>query len=98
MILSKGHPLDLKSLHERGDRTRVSQAATVRVQTIKYLCALRWGGRLREFGSVKVDMVGDGEEDGLIINYHHDQIIISLRTAHLASVLHVLLPKPARRW
>jgi len=40
-VLSAGHPGVLRSLHVRGDRTRVSQAATVRVQTKKYFCALR---------------------------------------------------------
>ena len=37
--------------HVLGERTRVSQAATVSVQTKKYLCALKCGGKLREGGS-----------------------------------------------
>jgi hypothetical protein len=60
--------LDLKSFQVRGERTRKSQAATVRVQTMKYLCALRWGERLREFGSGKsvgaLEAIGCREEDG----------------------------------
>lgn len=48
--MRKGHPGDLRSLHERGDRTRVSQAATVNVHTKKYLCAERCGGRSRDGG------------------------------------------------
>lgn len=50
--LSAGHSLVRRRRHERGERTRVSQAATVRVQTKKYLCAERCGGRSREGGSV----------------------------------------------
>ncbi len=49
-ILRVGQPGDLRRRHVLGDRTRVSQAATVSVQTRKYLCELRWGGRLRESG------------------------------------------------
>ena len=56
-ILSAGHPGVLRRRHVRGDRTSVSHAATVRVQTKKYLCAERWGGRLREGGSWVRDMV-----------------------------------------
>jgi len=37
IVLSIGHPSDLKSFQLLGLRTRVSQAATVRVQTKKYL-------------------------------------------------------------
>ena len=50
MIFNTGHSEVFMSLHARGERTRVSHAATVSVQTKKYLCALRWGGRLREGG------------------------------------------------
>ena len=50
MIFSTGHSEVFISLHARGERTRVSHAATVSVQTKKYLCALRWGGKLREGG------------------------------------------------
>lgn len=59
MTLRMGHPGDLRSLHVLGDKTRVSHAATVRVQTRKYLCALRWGGRLRESGR-RLEMSGVG--------------------------------------
>jgi len=44
-------------LYERGVRTRVSQARTVRVQTKKYFCAERWGGRWREGG--RAGIAGD---------------------------------------
>ena len=37
MALSAGHPSDLRSFQLLGLRTGVSQAATVRVQTKKYL-------------------------------------------------------------
>ena len=47
MIFSTGHSEVFMSLHARGERTRVSHAATVSVHTKKYLCAERWGGRLR---------------------------------------------------
>jgi hypothetical protein len=51
-ILRTGHPSFVFTiLHERGERTRVSHAATVRVQTKKYLWAERWGGRSRDGGS-----------------------------------------------
>lgn len=49
--LSTGHPSILKRRQVRGDKTRVSHAATVKVHTKKYLCADRCGGRLREGGS-----------------------------------------------
>lgn len=49
-ILRTGHSLVFMSLQLRGDNTRVSHAATVRVHTKKYLCALRWGGRFRYGG------------------------------------------------
>lgn len=42
-----------KSLYDRGERTRVSQAATVKVHTKKYFWAERWGGRLREGGRIE---------------------------------------------
>lgn len=48
--MSGGHSFDRKSFHVLGERTSVSQAATVRAQTKKYLCADRWGESLREFG------------------------------------------------
>jgi len=52
-IFRTGQPSFVLTMrHDRGERTRVSQAATVRVQTKKYLCAERWGGRLRDGGSV----------------------------------------------
>ncbi len=50
MVLSTGHPSDLKSFQVLGLSTRVSHAATVRVHTKKYLCAERCGESLREFG------------------------------------------------
>ena len=47
-IFRTGHPsLFFISLQVRGERTSVSHAATVKVQTKKYLCALKWGGKLR---------------------------------------------------
>ena len=51
MILRRGHSGVFMRRHVLGERTRVSQAATVRVQTKKYLCALKCGGKLREGGS-----------------------------------------------
>lgn len=51
MILSSGHPLVRRRRHVRGVRTSVSQAATVSVQTKRYFCAERWGGRSSEGGS-----------------------------------------------
>ena len=58
MILRAGHSGVFMRRHPLGERTRESQAATVRVQTKEYLCALRWAGRLREGGrrSVMSDM------------------------------------------
>ena len=50
-IFKTGHSLVLRSLYALGERTRVSQAATVRVHTKKYLCADRWGGKSRDGGS-----------------------------------------------
>ena len=50
-ILSAGHSDVFINLHVLGDSTSVSQAATVKVQTKKYLCAERCGGRSREGGS-----------------------------------------------
>ena len=47
----RGHSGVLESLQARGERTRVSHAATVKVHTKKYLWAERWGGRLRYLGS-----------------------------------------------
>lgn len=46
----------------RGVKTRVSHAATVRVHTRKYLCALRWGDKLSSLGRLRPDMVGAGKE------------------------------------
>jgi hypothetical protein len=57
MILRTGHSFVLASRQERGLRTRVSQAATVRVQTKKYLCADKWVGRLSE-GGRRAEMSG----------------------------------------
>lgn len=54
MILRTGHSPVFMSRHARGDSTSVSQAATVSVQTKKYLCALKCGGRLRDGGSNEV--------------------------------------------
>lgn len=54
MSLSAGQLGILKRRHVRGERTRVSQAAMVRVQTRKYLCAERCGGRLSSLGRVRV--------------------------------------------
>lgn len=62
MTLRVGQPGVFKSLHVLGDKTRVSHAATVRVQTRKYLWALRCGGRLRESGR-SAEMSGGGVED-----------------------------------
>ena len=39
-----------RSFQVLGERTRVSQAATVNEHTKKYLWAERWGGSLRESG------------------------------------------------
>jgi hypothetical protein len=50
MVLSTGHPSDLKSFQLLGLKTSVSHAATVRVHTKKYLWAERCGESLREFG------------------------------------------------
>lgn len=50
MALSAGHPSDFWSFQPLGVKTRVSHAATVSVQTKKYLWAERCGGRRREFG------------------------------------------------
>jgi len=50
-ILRAGQPGDRHRRQLRGERTRVSHAATVSVQTRKYLCALRWGERLSSLGS-----------------------------------------------
>ncbi len=52
-ILRGGHSGLRKSLYDRGESTRVSQAATVKVHTKKYLWAERWGGRLREGGRIE---------------------------------------------
>lgn len=60
--LRAGQPGDFIRRQVRGERTRVSHAATVSVHTRKYLWALRWGGRLREGGSwsmrLGLDMMG----------------------------------------
>lgn len=65
MILRTGHSGLFMRRQARGDRTRVSHAATVSVQTKKYLCALRWAGRLSESGRREVmspeDMVKEME-------------------------------------
>ena len=105
IIFNKGHPLDFKRVHDLGDRTRVSQAATVRVQTMKYLCALRRGGRLSEFGSVKPDevelevMMGNAEQWLLIISNHQISIVAAPPAPTLfPPVNHVLLPFPGPRW
>lgn len=58
-ILSAGHPGDRKRRHVLGERTRVSHAATVRVQTRKYLCALKCGGRSRDGGRTGAPGVPD---------------------------------------
>lgn len=50
MILRTGHSRVFMRRHARGERTRVSHAATVSVQTKKYLWALRWAGRLSDGG------------------------------------------------
>ena len=50
-IFKTGHSLVLRSLYALGERTRVSQAATVRVHTKKYLWADKWGGKSRDGGS-----------------------------------------------
>lgn len=50
-ILRVGQPGDFQRRQVRGERTRVSHAATVSVQTRKYLWALRWGGRLSSLGN-----------------------------------------------
>lgn len=55
--LRTGHPGVLKSLHVRGERTRVSHAATVSVQTKKYLWADKCGGRSSEGGREIVPFV-----------------------------------------
>jgi hypothetical protein len=56
-ILRMGHSPVRMRRHVLGDRTRVSHAATVNVQTRKYLWAERWGDRLRllwELGIVEM--------------------------------------------
>lgn len=53
--LRAGHPGVLNNLHVLGDRTRVSHAATVSVQTKKYFWALKCAGRSSELGKL-VDM------------------------------------------
>ena len=60
MILRTGQPGDLMRRHVRGVSTRKSQAATVRVQTKKYLWALRWGGSWREGGRLMMDVRQQG--------------------------------------
>lgn len=50
--LRAGHPGVLSNLQVLGDKTRVSHAATVRVQTKKYFWALKCGGRLSELGKL----------------------------------------------
>lgn len=54
MILRIGHSFVLSKRQVRGVKTSVSQAATVRVHTKKYLCALKCAGRLSELGSKSV--------------------------------------------
>jgi hypothetical protein len=68
MVLSTGHPSDLRSFQLLGLKTSVSHAATVRVHTKKYLWAERWGGRRREFGrrsglSVTFEVIGVKREE-----------------------------------
>jgi hypothetical protein len=62
-VLRTGQPSDLKTFQLLGLNTKVSQAATVRVHTKKYLWAERWGERLRELGNksgpiVMLDILG----------------------------------------
>jgi hypothetical protein len=60
-----GQPgLCLKSFHVLGDKTRVSQAATVNVQTKKYLCADRWGGRFKYAGRMSRGLISPPPEEG----------------------------------
>lgn len=67
-ILRAGHPGVFIRRHVLGDKTRVSHAATVRVQTRKYLCALRWGGRLRAGGRESArDMMGEGVKLSVVV-------------------------------
>ena len=54
MILRAGHSFVRKRRHALGDKTSVSQAATVRVHTKKYLCADKCGGKSRDGGSAGV--------------------------------------------
>jgi hypothetical protein len=56
--LRAGHSGVLNSLHVLGDKTSVSHAATVKVHTKKYLCADRCGGKSKEGGSWRADIVG----------------------------------------
>ena len=56
MSLRSGQPRLFMSRHVRGVSTRTSQAATVSVQTKKYFCALRWGGRSSDAGRVTVSL------------------------------------------
>lgn len=58
-----GHSGVLMSLQVRGERTRVSQAATVTVQTMMYFWAERWGGRSSEGGSSRDIAVAGGKEE-----------------------------------
>lgn len=73
IVLRIGHPSIRKSVQLFGLRTRVSQAATVRVHTKKYLWAERRGGRRREFGRSSrpreaLDMIeGEGMEREVVV-------------------------------
>jgi hypothetical protein len=67
MVLSAGHPSNLRSFQLLGVKTRLSHAATVRVHTKKYLWAERCAERFREFGrrsglTVKFEDIGVKKE------------------------------------
>lgn len=50
--------VDIFAAQDLGDKMIVSHAAIVNVHTKRNLCADRWGGRVKEGGSWKADMVG----------------------------------------
>jgi len=72
MTLRTGHPSVFKSLKLLGLNTRESHAATVRVQTKKYLCADRWGGRRRELGN-KSGLMVMLVADMMLVGYQGDE-------------------------
>ena len=64
-ILRTGHSFVFSRRKARGDKTRVSQAATVSVHTKKYLCAARCGERSSDAGRGMTDMVVGGQAERL---------------------------------